>query len=145
MTTPHVAYEIPVLRVGTWPASVDFSTETVPGVPDFQFVAMDLYDPASFSGVDNYAGACIGLPSAGYPIIGILQNNPTKNDSADIWVEGLSKAVLSGTVSVGQILKVDTNGKFLVATSATFGVAKALSNGSSGDIIAVWLQNFGKQ
>lgn len=146
MATPHVAYEIPTLRVGVWPAAADYSAETNPGVPDYQFRALVLDDPSNYSGVDNYAGAAVVLqPSAGYPIIGILQDNPKKNVSADVWLTGISKAVMVGSVVPGDILKVDTAGKFLKATSGSFGVAMACAPGSSGDVIAVWLQNFGVQ
>lgn len=145
MATPHVSYEIPTLRVGVWPAGADYSAETA-GVPTYQFVGVVLVDPSTLSGVDNYSGAAaLVQPSAGFPIVGVLQENPSKNQSADIWMTGISKAVLSASCNVADILKVDTAGKFLPATTGTFGVAMALSPGSSGDIIAVWLQNFGKQ
>lgn len=145
MATPHVSYEIPTLRVGVWPAGADYSAETA-GVPTSQFIGVVVVDPSTLSGVDNYAGAAIlKQPSAGYPIVGILQENPAKNVSADVFMTGISKAQIAGTVAVGDILKCDTNGQFVKATTGTFGVAMALSPGSASDIIGVWLQNFGVQ
>ncbi len=144
MATPHVAYEIPVLRVGVWPAFSDLSAETTPGIPDDQFLALALKDPGST--VDNYAGAAVDLPvSAGFPIIGVLQDNPKVNQAADVWLLGISKIKLGGSVALGDILKAGTDGKFVTATTGTFGVAMALTPGSSGDVIAGFIQNFGKQ
>lgn len=140
----HVAYEIPNLRVGVFPANVDLSAVTSPGQDDdFQFRGVMLFNPAA--GVDGFAGSAINLPSAGFPIVGVLQDNPSKNQPGDVWMQGISKVSLSGTVTPNQILAVDVNGKFLAATSGQYGVAMALSNGSTGDVVAAWVHNFGKQ
>lgn len=143
MTALHVAFEIPGLRVGVWPANADLSAETN-GVPTYQFVAVELAVPGA--GVDGSSGAALQIPaSAGDAILGILQDNPAKNQPGDVFLQGVSKAVMSGSVVPGSILATDTAGKLKAATGGQFGVAMALSTGSSGDIIAVWIHNFGKQ
>lgn len=140
-----VSYEIPNMRVGIWPANVDMSAEPTPGFPGtFQFTGVVL--AAAAAGVDGFAGAGIQAPAAsGVAILGILQDNPKQNVSGDIWLQGISKAVFGATITINQLLMVNTSGQFVPATSGNFAVAMALCAGSNGQIGSVWLQNFGKQ
>lgn len=129
-------WEIPGLTF-TLPANVDLSNETT-----------FLYTPvaaiaATGAGI-NTPTACAPVAATGNPIVGILQNNPMLAEAANIMVDGISKALLGGTVTVGAQLMATPSGGLQVATSGNNSVAIALDSGVAGQIIAVLLKGNGK-
>jgi hypothetical protein len=58
---------------------------------------------------------------------------------------GVSKAKASGTFAAGDILKVDTAGKVLHASTGSYGVAKALAPGVSGQVTSIYVMPYGIQ
>ena len=100
---------------------------------------------AQFTAVTMVADLAVGAPTAGGPIFGVLQNNPNQYEAAEVECKGITKAVLAGTVSPGNLLMVNSSGQFLVCTTGNSAVAMAMAPGVSGDISTVLIQNFGKQ
>lgn len=134
-----MAYEIPNFTVGVLPADVDMSSEAA-----YQYAGVCVYTAISTVGT-GVGGAAICPPSAAStPIIGVLQNNPQQGEAGTVLVQGVSKALASGAFNIGQLLMVDSAGKFLVATSGNYAVAQALEKAAIGDITTVLLVRNGK-
>jgi hypothetical protein len=129
-------YEIPSFYVGVIEANSDMSSESVN-----QFSPVDVV-AASGSGV--VGPAALATCADGAAALGILQNNPLIAEAGHVMTLGISKARLGGTVSIGNLLMV-ASAKLVVATGGNFAVAKALMAGVSGDIVSVYLCNYGKQ
>lgn len=124
-----MAYEIPAQKLGVIPAEVSLITK--------QFTAVVVQAASAVVGTD---GASVNTPSAsGDSILGILQNNPIQGEACDIMVTGVSKAVIQGSVSIGQLLMSVPGGKLAVATSGNRAVAQALIAGTDSDVITVLL------
>lgn len=149
-----MSYEIPDFYVGVLPADTDMSGDTVsPNTPQdaiFQYTAVDVRAAQNTSGYGAGGAAVAPPPSAGAPILGILQHNPALGEAAQVLTTGVSKALLGGTVAINDILMnaaANVNGAcpLVKATSGNYGVAKALESGTSGAVIAVYLRNMGKQ
>jgi hypothetical protein len=81
------------------------------------------------------------LSGSGDSSTGILQDTPlgtsTVPVAAKVRVLGASKLILGGTVSAGDFLKPDSSGKGVAISGGDQASAKALSDGVSGDKIAV--------
>lgn len=135
--TNNAAVELPNFSIPWLEANINMSAEAT-----YQFCGMAI---VVASGTGLIGPAAVGLPAAGAQIIGVLQNNPQLAEAAEIMQEGVSKILLSGTVTIGQILAVDTSGNFLAATSGQFGVAIAMQAGVAGNIITGLITNLGKQ
>jgi hypothetical protein len=148
-----MSYEIPNFGIGIFPADVDMSGDVQDGTPTdsvFQFSAVVVRAAQHTQGYGAGAAAVAPAPSAGVPILGLLQQNPQLGEAANVAQCGVSKAQCGATVSIGQILMAGTplaSGAvpLVPATSGNYGVAQALESGVSGVIIAVLLQNYGKQ
>lgn len=148
-----MSYEIPGFYVGVFPADVDMSGDVQDGTPTdsvFQYSAVVVRQAVNTSGTGFGGAAVAPAPSAGVPMLGILQMNPQLGEAAQVMGEGVSKAQVNASISIGQILMVGTPlssgaAPLVVATSGNYGVAQALESGSAGTIIAVYLRNYGKQ
>lgn len=135
-----MAYEIPNFTVGVLPADADMSVEAT-----YQFSGVCAYTAVSTVGT-GVGGAALCPPSAAStPIIGILQNNPQQAEAGTVLVQGVSKALAGGAFNIGDLLMVNSVGKFLKATAGNFAVAQALETAASGDITTVLLVRNGKQ
>lgn len=113
-----MAYEIPVHNDGTRTADADLSAK--------QFYAVKLASNGKVSLASTAGERCYG----------ILQNKPSSGGVADVAVLGVSKVALGGSVSVGDRLSTDANGKLVKASNGEYVVALALESGSSGETIA---------
>lgn len=91
-----------------------------------------------FYAVEFDTNGNIALATAGKNMDGVLQNKPTSGQAAEIALDGISKVTLSGTVTAGQLLQVDSGSTFTVLSGGT-AVAKALEGGASGQLIAARL------
>lgn len=134
-----MAYEQPEYTIGVLPADFDLSLESAN-----QFTGVCVAAAVNTTGFGVGGGAIVPQASSANPILGVLQNNPIVGQAAAVMVHGISKVLLSGTVTIGQLLKC-VNGQFLLATSGTYAVAQALESGGAGDIIAAVLIRNGKQ
>jgi hypothetical protein len=122
-----MAYEALGQRLGTLVAGEDLSSS--------QFYAVKL----------NTSGAVV-LAGAGDAAIGILQNDPALGESCNIHLSeagGVSKGALGGSVSPGDALTSDANGKIVAGTDLTSNFGVALESGSSGELGTVLLQQSG--
>jgi len=70
-------------------------------------------------------------------MIGILQNKPKSGEAANIMRAGTSKAVIGGTITRGDLLKNDSSGRLVTATTGNVAVAQALESGVLNDIRSV--------
>lgn len=136
-TENQAAVELPNFSIPWLEANIDMSSEST-----YQFCGMAI---VAATGAGLVGPAAIGLPSAGGLIVGVLQMNPKLAEAAEVMQEGISKIKLSGNVSIGDVLAVDTAGAFKDATSGQYGVAIAMQAGSSGQIITGLITNLGKQ
>lgn len=131
------AWEIPGFSFSL-PANQDLSAETTYLFTPVTVVA------ASGQGI-NTPAALAPVSATGDAIIGILQNNPQLAEAGTIVQNGISKALIKETVTIGQKLMAAPTGGFLVVTSTKFATAVALDGGDAGDYIPVLLVNLGKQ
>lgn len=99
---------------------------------------------ADISG-DQYRGVVVttgGVDAAGADavIAGVLQNNPSTGQAANVRSKGVSKAQIGAAVAIGATLATDASGDFVTTAVADDIVAIALEAGSgAGSIIAVLL------
>jgi len=123
----------------TFEASTDLSAN-----PNFIFITLDSNDQ-------------LVLPSAGAPVIGILENTrdlTAAGHEGAVALTGKMKVVAGGTINAGDRLTPDANGAAVVATAATVDTttsvaaqdvdgdavaAMALSDAASGDVFEVLL------
>lgn len=136
-------YELPLFFIGLLAADIDMSTKT-DDVSDFQYTAVVVKAAVNIEGAGN-GGAALNKPSAGDPILGILQNSPNQGEAGTVMAQGLSGAKISGTVHIGDILATDADGALKVATGGQYGVAQAMEEAVDGDFATVYVKNFGKQ
>lgn len=138
------AFELPNMMAGFWPANIDMSAEPTPGIPTYQFTVVALEAPNA--GVGTEAGAAIDVASAGFPILGILQDNPALGVAGSLMLQGISKAKIgTGGCSPGQLLMSDGTGKLIPATTGNDAVAMALCTATAGAIAPVLIKSFGKR
>jgi len=131
-----MAFEIPGFSFSL-PANIDMSSEAA-----YQFTPVAVV-PATGTGI-NTPQAIAPVAATGDPAIGVLQNNPQLAEAGTVMVGGISKILLGGTVTIGQLLMATPSGGFQVATSGKYAVAQALEAGSSGQIITGLLLHNGK-
>lgn len=77
--------------------------------------------------------------------IGVLQGKPAAaGRAADVAVSGITKVVLGGSVTAGDALTPDSNGKAITnGSSDAYTIGVALVSGSSGDTISMLIQKTG--
>lgn len=134
-----MAYEIPSFLVGIFPADIDMSTES-----SFLYTGVCVYTAVSTVGYGVGGAALIPPSGATTPMIGVLQNNPMQGEAGAVMIAGVTKALCSGSFNVGDLLMVDSAGKFLKATSTNYIVAQALETGTIGAYSTVLLLRNGK-
>lgn len=139
MTTPtnNAAFEIPCFYVGVLEANVDMSAEAT-----WQFTFVDV---GTATGTGLLGLGALVAPAAGAQAFGVLQNNPVLAEAGQVVTLGISKCKASGTFAAGAILKVDTAGKVLAASTGSYGVAKAMQPGVSGQVTSVYVMPYGIQ
>ena len=97
--------------------------------------------------VDTSADVSVVLAAAGTdPIVGVLQNKPKAGIAAVVRWGGSTKVIAGGTITRGDRVTSDSNGKAITTTTnkdVQLGIA--LQSAVSGDIFEVALSSFGKQ
>lgn len=121
------------------------SNVNVSNIPEFAGQDINLKTATDISTkqyffVKNSSGNVV-VAGAGEQGLGVLQNAPVGTTAraaiAQVRTVGMSKVKLGGTVSAGQYIKSDSNGKGVAATTdKDIYMAKALTDGVDGDIIA---------
>lgn len=84
----------------------------------------------------NAKGAVSG---AGEQAVGILQDDPAAGEIGTVMTLGISKAKYGASVTAGQNLASDANGKFVPATGNDAVICVALESGSADEIRSVLL------
>lgn len=79
------------------------------------------------------------LAGAGENAIGILQDTPAADKVGNVMTLGVSKAVYGATVTAGQNLSADANGKLIPTAGSAAVIAVALESGSANEIHSVLL------
>ena len=133
-----MAYEIPNLRVGLYPADIDMSAVTT-----YQYTAVWLGAAANGKGTGK---GLASLQTKGSKItgpIGVLQNNPLQGEAGELITSGITKARAGGTFTVGDNLTVNSSGLFVIAATGNLIVGKALESAVSGEVCAVLLGGLG--
>lgn len=126
-----MAYEQPVLRVGTMVANVNLSSS--------QYCGVVVVANTSGSATEN--AAALALPAAaGANIVGVLQDNPIVGVAGNITSVGISKALAGGTIAINAALTVNTSGAFVTAATGNHIVGIALEAAVSGDIFTMFIQ-----
>lgn len=70
--------------------------------------------------------------------LGIIQSDAALGLAAEVCFDGLSKAMLGGTVTRGDLLEVGANSQLITSTTAGhIGIAEAVESGSQSSIILV--------
>lgn len=85
------------------------------------------------------AGKVVAVAAATDRPIGVLQNNPTSGNVAEVLVSGGTKLVLGGTVTEGAIVSPNSSGAGVAIVAGTdttkYICGTALTEGASGEII----------
>lgn len=116
------------LHVVTMRASADLSAS------QFCFVNVNSSGQIALAGVDA-------------DIVGILQDKPSALDRAgNVAIGGKSKVLCGGTITAGQRVTSDANGKAIaVASGSAVSAGVAMASGVSGQIIDMVIQIAGAQ
>lgn len=95
----------------------------------------NLYKAVKF---DDSSGDIIAAV-AGDKAVGFLFNLPDDGETAEIaTIGGGALAIAAASISAGDLLKSDANGKMVVASNNNdMVIARAMSNAASGDIFSV--------
>jgi hypothetical protein len=79
---------------------------------------------------------------------GILQDAPASGSPANVAFSGVSKAVAGGTVTAGDTVGTDANGKVVTYVEGTdttkYRVGRALTSGAANEVISVQLMLGGR-
>lgn len=126
-----MSFELPNFLPGVFTANVDLSSA--------QYLPVKA---VAASGADVSGPAIDKIGTSGEAMIGILQNNPLLAEAASVMVSGISKAVLRGSISVGQKLMAVPTGVGLCGSSK-YAVGIALEDGVDGNVISMLIQNNG--
>jgi hypothetical protein len=132
-----MAVEGPGLNLGYALAGDDFSSAAALDGPGGtgQFLAVVQSSTADLT---------MKLAGANVPIAGIIQNTPTIGQAADVRFLGGSKIVAGATITAGDVLMTDANGRGITHTTGHWAVGIALNNAAAaGVIIEALIQNFG--
>jgi hypothetical protein len=117
------------LHVVSLPADADLSTK--------QYYMLKLNNS---SGVARAAVA-----GEGSDVVGILQNVPNAaNRAAEVAIGGISKCIAGGSITAGNRVSPDSNGKATaVGSSDDYAFGVALDSAAAGDIFRVLIRPIG--
>lgn len=73
--------------------------------------------------IDSNGKAAVA--GAGEACVGVIQNNPPAGSPANIMVNGTTKAKAGGSITAGDYVAADANGKFVVATKGRTNTSDA--------------------
>jgi len=120
-----MAYEAAQVKVGQFTASADLSAK------QYHFVKM--------SG-NNTVTVCAAITDVP---IGVLQNNPTSGQAAEVCLFGISKVVADGTLAAGNVIGTSLDGQAdaISAGSDTtvYVMGIALNAASAGETVEAFI------
>jgi hypothetical protein len=108
--------------------------------------AVDL-SASQYYAVKITAARTVNLANAGgEPIYGILQNQPTPGEAADVGIFGVMKAAAGAAFAAGAQLQTDTTGRLITATGTNHRVATAIEAATAaGQICTVAVLGLGNE
>ncbi len=106
---------------------------------NLSLVAAADFSAKQFYAVKIDANGAAALAGAGDNAVGIMQDNPASGTIGNVMTLGVSKAVYGGTVTAGDNLSSDANGKLITTAGSAAAIAVALESGSVGEIHSVLL------
>jgi len=118
-----MAYEMPILNVGTLTAATNYSSATS------QYTVMKI----------TSGTICAKQVTAGGPAIGILQNQPTAGSMAEVMCYGISKARVNvaDTIAVGDKVCASTLAGVIASTLNTRYVLGRALEGATGTTMVI--------
>ena len=120
-----MAYEAAQVKVGQFTASADLSTK------QYHFVKM--------SG-NNTVTVCAAITDVP---IGVLQNNPTSGQAAEVCLFGISKVVADGTLAAGNVIGTSLDGQADAITAGSdttvYVMGIALAAASAGETVEAFI------
>jgi hypothetical protein len=92
-----------------------------------------------FVKIDNGTGKAVAVSGAADRPIGVVQNNPSSGQEAEVLISGGTKIKAGGSASAGQALFASASATgvtlaFGTTASAAFAVGTWISSGASGEI-----------
>lgn len=125
-----MAYEMPILKAGTWTAAANLSSATD------QYTVMKIT-----------SGTVVAQQvTDGGPVLGILQNKPASGSVAEVMLYGISKARVdpADTISVGDKVQATTDAGISASTAlAMYVLGRALEATTTTGVITVLLTHEG--
>ena len=79
------------------------------------------------------------LAGSGENAIGVLQNKPTSGQAAEVECLGVTKVIAGNTITAGNNLMSDSNGKAIPHTGTNAVLAVALEGASAGEYVSALL------
>ena len=120
-----MAYESPLVTIGTFTAAADLSSK------QYHFVVL-----ASATTV-NVCSAITDLP------IGILQNNPESGEQAVVQIFGISKVVADGTIAAARWIGTSADSQAAGITpgsdTTVYVMGQAIQAASAGETFTMFL------
>ena len=120
-----MAYEAAQVKVGQFTASADLSAK------QYHFVKM--------SG-NNTVTVCSAITDVP---IGVLQNNPTSGQAAEVCLFGISKVVADGTLAAGNVIGTSLDGQADAITAGSdttvYVMGIALAAASVGETVEAFI------
>jgi len=120
-----MAYEAAQIKVGQFTASADLSAK------QYHFVKM--------SG-NNTVTVCAAITDVP---IGVLQNNPTSGQAAEVCLFGISKVVADGTLAAGNVIGTSLDGQADAITAGSdttvYVMGIALNAASAGETVEAFI------
>lgn len=124
-----MAYEAAQIKAGQFTASADLSAK------QYHFVKL--------SG-NNTVTVCAAITDVP---IGVLQNNPTSGQAAEVCLFGVTKVVADGTLAAGDRIGTSADGQadaIVAGTDTTVTtVGQALNAASAGDTVEIFFNPTG--
>jgi hypothetical protein len=120
-----MAYEAAQVKVGQFTASADLSAK------QYHFVKM--------SG-NNTVTVCAAITDVP---IGVLQNNPTSGQAAEVCLFGISKVVADGNLAAGNVIGTSLDGQADAITAGSdttvYVMGIALNAASAGETVEAFI------
>ncbi len=108
----------------------DISLEAAEDLSDYQYHVVEGH--AAFS--------CVASCAASDESLGILQNKPEENQTAEVRRVGISKGVCGGTIPVWSYVTPDANSHLVVAAEGERYVGLAMQAGVEGRVISILVE-----
>jgi hypothetical protein len=98
-----------------------------------------------FVTLDTVADETVYQAGAGEPAVGVLQNNPDITEDCNVMTLGVSKVLVGTTVTAGEAVSSDANGKARPATGSDSILGYTLHAANAGEYASILLAARGGQ